>query len=345
MHALEGRLLNSKNLARKISFEGQSTLPFEEWENEQPAQPAPASKRRNVYAASEIPQPKRKAVDPSDRLLKYMSLGSGSSGNSCYIGTNAGGIIIDAGIKADVIESTLKANGVDMQKVKGILLTHDHSDHVRYVYTLVRAHKHLKVYCTLRVLNAILRRHGIAKRLKEYHVPIFKEIPFNIGDFEITAFDVPHDASDNAGFHFRAPSGKTFVMATDLGAVTPRAHHYMEQADYLMIEANYDATMLRLGPYPEYLKVRIATDHGHLDNRDTARLLSEIAGGRLKHVFLCHLSKDNNTPEKALEATRKALTDKGLTVGNGEETLEDRAADIQLQALPRFQPTRWYVFH
>lgn len=277
--------------------------------------------------------------------LYYMSFGSGSSGNSCYIGTRSGGVIVDAGVKADVIEAALKVNGIDMATVKGVCLTHDHSDHVRYVYQLVKAHKHLKVYCTLRVLNAIFRRHGIAKRLKEYHVPIFKEIPFSIGDFEITAFDVPHDASDNAGFHFLASSGKTFVMATDLGAVTARAHHYMEQADYLMIEANYDADMLRLGPYPEYLKARIATDHGHLDNRDTARLLSEIAGNRLKHVFLCHLSKDNNTPEKALETTCRALTDKGLKVGGGEETLDDRAADIQLQALPRFRPTRWYVFH
>lgn len=316
------------------------------------------SKDSGIFSHSFTKDDRAAAVPPSvamrNRILEddlkrqpicYMSFGSGSSGNSCYIGTRNGGVIVDAGVNSDIIETSLRANGVDMSNVKGLCLTHDHSDHVRYAYKLLRSHKHIKLYCTLRVLNAILRRHGISKRIKEYHQPIFKEIPFKIADFEITAFDVPHDAADNAGFHFLAPSGKTFVMATDLGAVSPRARHYMEQADYLMIEANYDAQMLRNGPYPEYLKARIATEHGHLDNEDTAALLKEIAGGRLKHIFLCHLSKDNNTPEKALSTIRGALEASGLRVGDGNETLTDRAADVQLQALPRFQPTRWYVFH
>lgn len=277
--------------------------------------------------------------------LYFISFGSGSSGNSCYIGTPAGGVIIDVGVRADVIEQTLKDNGIPMSQVKGVCLTHDHSDHVRFVYSLLRANKHLKVYCTLRVLGAIMRRHGISKRIKDYHQPIFKEIPFEIADFQITAFDVPHDAADNAGFHLIAPSGKQFVVATDLGAVTDRAYHYISQANYLMIEANYDKEMLRRGPYPEYLKARIATSRGHLDNEDTAALLSQIAGGQLRHVFLCHLSQDNNTPDKALSVVRTALEARGLTVGDGEETLQDRQADIQLQALPRFTPTRWYVFH
>lgn len=278
--------------------------------------------------------------------LCYMSFGSGSSGNSCFIGTRDAGVIVDVGVKADVIESALRVNGVDMRSVKGVLLTHDHSDHVRYVYSLLKSNRHLRLYCTMRVMNAILRRHGISKRVKEYHQPIFKEIPFSVAGLEITAFDVPHDANDNAGFHILAPSGRTFVMATDLGEVSERAAYYMQSADYLMIEANYDAQMLRYGPYPEYLKARIATNHGHLDNEDTAAFLSTIAPlKRIKHIFLCHLSKDNNTPEKALHAVRTALEQAGLSVGNGEETLSDRACDLQLQALPRFTPTRWYVFH
>lgn len=276
--------------------------------------------------------------------IYYMSFGSGSSGNSCYIGTKQGGVIVDAGVKADLIEAALRGNGVDMRQVLGVCLTHDHSDHVRYVYTLLRAHKHLKLYCTLRVLNAILRRHGISKRVKDYHQPIFKEIPFTVGDLEITAFDVPHDASDNSGFHILSPSGKRFVMATDLGTVSERARHYLSQANYIMIEANYDRDMLRHGPYPEYLKARIATDHGHLDNADTATFLADIAGPQLRHIFLCHLSRDNNTPEIALTTVRTALENRGLTVGSGNETLTDRAASLQLQALPRFEATRWYVF-
>ena len=328
-------------MRRKISFEGQMRLPFEEWDDDTEAVKKAPPTRRNVYAASEIPQP-AKPVDRTN-LLRYMSLGSGSSGNSCYLGTNNGGIIIDAGIKADVIESTLKANGIDISKVAGILLTHDHSDHVRYVYALLRAHRHLKLYCTNRVLNGILRRHSISKRIKDFHHPIFKEIPFTLGDLAITAFEVPHDGTDNMGFSVEF-NDKRFVLATDLGAVTERARHYMRQANYLVIEANYDLTMLRMGRYPEYLKARIQTEIGHLDNMQTAAFLKEIVNPDLEYIFLCHLSQDNNTPQKALSAVRGALEEKGLKVGNAEETLSDRAADVQLMALPRFEPTRWFVF-
>ena len=237
----------------------------------------------------------------------------------------------------------LKANGVRMENVKGILLTHDHGDHIKYAYTLLRANKHMRLFCTLRVLNGLLRRHGVSKRIKDYHVPIFKETPFRIAEMEITAFDVPHDGTDNMGFSI-SYDNRNFVIATDLGAVTERARYYMSRANYLVIEANYDLQMLLFGPYPEYLKSRIRTDHGHLDNTDTAAFLKEIYTENLKYVFLCHLSKDNNTPAKALKAVRTALEERGVRIGDGEETILDRESDLQLVALPRFEPTRWYVF-
>ena len=325
-------------MARKrISFEGLGRLPFEEWEDE----PQPVVKR-NVYENMEVSQPPRD-LTPDERLLYYVSFGSGSSGNSCYIGTSHGGIIIDAGIKAEEIESKIRANGIDMKNVRGILLTHDHSDHVRYAYSLIKNHRHLRLYCTNRVLNGLLRRHDISKRIKDYHHPIFKEIPFKISDFEITAFEVPHDGSDNMGFSVNFDN-RNFVLATDMGEVQARARHYITQADYLVIEANYDLKMLQTGRYPEFLKARIQTTSGHMDNRATAEFLKEIYSERLKHIFLCHLSKDNNTPEKALEIIREALESAGVKVGTGMETLEDRQADVQLVALPRFDATRLYVF-
>lgn len=278
-----------------------------------------------------------------DARLYYMSLGSGSSGNAAYLGTTRGGIIIDAGIKHDKIEQALRSAGIPMSRVKGLLLTHDHSDHVRYAYTLLRNNKHIRLFCTNRVLNGLLRRHNISKRIKEYHYPIFKEIPFRIGDFEITAFEVPHDGSDNMGFSVSYGT-RRFVAATDLGEVAGRALFYISQANYLMIEANYDAVMLRHGPYPEYLKARIATDHGHMDNADTAALLKAIHTPALQYVFLCHLSHDNNTPEKALTAVRTALEEKGLKVGDCTMSFDDRAADLHLMALPRHDATRLFVF-
>lgn len=279
----------------------------------------------------------------SSRRLDFISFGSGSSGNCSYIGAGKGGILIDAGVKDTYVEETLKQHGISMRDVGGILLTHDHSDHVRYVYTLLRANKHMRLFCTNRVLTGILRRHSISKRIKEYHTPIFKEIPFRIFDFEITAFEVPHDGSDNMGFSVEF-DGRHFVLATDLGAVTERARHYMSQANYLMIEANYDLQMLRTGRYPEYLKARIQTASGHLDNTDTAAFLKEIVNPALEYIFLCHLSQDNNTPEKALAAVHAALTEAGVSIGDADGSAESRECDVQLMALPRFEATRRFVF-
>lgn len=281
--------------------------------------------------------------DISDGRLYYVSFGSGSSGNSCYIGSRSGGILIDAGIADTDVERVLKANNIPLSHVKAILLTHDHTDHIKYVYKILRSYKNVRLYCTNRVLNGILRRHSISKRIKEFHNPIFKEIPFRILDFEITAFDVPHDGSDNMGFSILF-NDKRFVLATDLGAVTSRAEFYMSQANYLVIEANYDLRMLCMGPYPEYLKARIRTDNGHLDNEDTASFIKKIAGNGLEHIFLCHLSKDNNNPEIALSTVRSALEENGLTVGDASNSVEDRNSDVHLCVLPRFDETRLFVF-
>lgn len=321
--------------SKTISFE-HPELPFEEFQ----PQPPRRSVAQHYAAAVQPPKPVR---DPSERLLHYLSLGSGSSGNCCYIGSKAGGILVDAGVKQDYVEQTLKANGIPMSRVQGIVLTHDHSDHVKYAYALLRNNRHMKLFCTNRVLNGLLRRHNISRRIKDYHVPVFKEIPFNVADLKITAFEVPHDGTDNMGFSIEFDL-RNMVVATDLGAVTARARHYMSQADYLVIESNYDVQMLRNGRYPEYLKARIQTEIGHMDNMATAAFLQEIANPRLKYIFLCHLSQDNNTPEKALLANRNALESRGLKVGGACETLDDRQADVQLMALPRFEATRLFVF-
>lgn len=272
-----------------------------------------------VYTDLDItPEEIAASAAASAERLYYISLGSGSSGNSCYIGTDREGIVVDAGVRTDKIEEMLEINGIPMSRIKALLLTHDHSDHVRYSYNLLRNNRHVSLYCTPRVLNGLLRRHSISRRIKEYHTPVFKEIPFRIGEFDITAFDVPHDGSDNMGFSIEY-HGRRFVLATDLGAVTERARHYMSRANYLVIEANYDSDMLSAGPYPEFLKARIRTTNGHLDNKDTALFLQEIINPELRYIFLCHLSKDNNTPAKAIKAVRDALESKGVVVGTASK--------------------------
>ena len=274
---------------------------------------------------------------PVDRL-NFISFGSGSSGNCAYLGDASHGILIDAGVAADAVEAELRRYGISMSSIKGILLTHDHSDHVRFIYPLVRKRPHIGIYCTPKVLNGMLRRHNISRRIKDYHHAIYKEHPFEVGGFEAVAFEVPHDGTDNAGFFLRR-GRHAVAVATDLGAVTERADHYLRQANYMMIEANYDEAMLAVGAYPEYLKARIRSLNGHMCNDDTAAYLAHIASPQLRHIFLCHLSKDNNTPQLALHAVEQALTAAGITVGDGSGTPYSQRADLQLMALPRFDST------
>ena len=138
--------------------------------------------------------------------------------------------------------------------------------------------------------------------------------------------------------------GHKFVVATDMGVITQRADYYMRQAEYLMIESNYDRRMLDTGFYPEYLKNRVRGEKGHLDNVVAADYVRQICSPLLKYVLLCHLSKDNNTPEIALRTMHKALTEAGVTVGNASNDVESRNRDVQLYALPRFETSTWFVF-
>ncbi len=291
-------------------------------------------KRRELFGDGDTFSP-LEDIPVIDRL-KFISFGSGSSGNCAFIGDDTTGVLIDAGVDIAKVVDELGRNGIKMDAVKGIVLTHAHSDHVRYVYGLVRKYRHMGVYCTPRTLNGMLRRHCISNRIKDYHRPIYKEHQFNIGNFSLLAFDVMHDGTDNCGF-FITHGNHSIAVATDLGCVSERADFYMRQANYLMIEANYDKAMLAAGSYPEYLKARILSDNGHLDNEVTARYLAEIYSHSLRNIFLCHLSKDNNTPEIALKAVEDALHGAGVDIiGDCSGSPYSRMAPVQLLALPRF---------
>ena len=291
--------------------------------------------------------------------LCFMSFSSGSSGNMAYLGTPRGGILIDAGIREpvkyhrkkknperqdvptlDQAFDELERNGISRDMIKGVLLTHAHQDHMRCLYPAVNR-CHCSVYSTMGVMGQLLQRCRISGRIRDHHVPIFKEIPFRVLDMEITAFETSHDVK-SVGFSIEY-EGERFVVATDMGLITPRAEHYMSQATYLMIESNYDRHMLDTGRYPEMLKDRVRGPMGHLDNEVAAQFVREQCREGLKHVFLCHLSKDNNTPDKALAAMRAALAARGLTVGDGSNALGQRECDIQLCALPRYEASPWFI--
>lgn len=307
----------------------------------------PPKKLRRAIADISASQPQRDLdelppLDPADDLY-FISFGSGSSGNCSYIGDRHSGFLIDAGVDARKVTDTLQANGIDMSAIKGICLTHDHGDHMKYVYQIVRKYRHIPVYCTPKAFNGLLRRHSISRRIKDYHSPIYKEFPFKIGNFEVTAFDVSHDGTDNAGF-FITHGDKAVAVATDLGTITERVDHYMRKAQFIVIEANYDAAMLRDGRYPEYLKARIAADNGHLDNMVTAGYLASIYSPAIRAVFLCHLSHDNNTPQLALSAVTDALQKAGVSgFSDGVSGLIAENTDLILAALPRYDASPLYT--
>ena len=309
----------------------------------------------DLMPAVENPTPRYTGVGKG---LCFMSLCSGSSGNCAYLGTPRGGILIDAGIKPppksnrkrkksdeDVLNlneafAALERNGVSVDMIKGVLLTHAHQDHMRCLYPAVSRCK-CSVYCTMGVMSQMLQRCRVPGRIQDYHVPIFKEIPFRILDMEITACETLHDVK-SVGFSIEY-EGERFVVATDMGMITDRAAYYMARANYLMIECNYDLEMFKNGTYPAYLKARVIGDKGHLDNAVAARFIAEHYHKGLQYAFLCHLSKDNNTEEKALTTMRQALEARGLSVGDGSNAASQRDRDIQICALPRYTASGFYT--
>lgn len=278
-------------------------------------------------------------VDSLERrkALRFISFGSGSSGNCSYIGNDNGGVLIDAGVDGKFVTDQLLHNGIDASQIKGILLTHDHGDHVKYAYSILRYNRHMRLFCTPKTLNGLLRRHSISRRIKDYHAPIFKEFPFELAGLTITAFEVSHDGTDNVGYSIEC-DGVRMSVVTDTGYITERADYYMRQSNAIMIEANYDAEMLRNGPYSEHLKARIASQIGHMDNADTAAYLATIASPELSHVLLCHLSHDNNCPEIALATVRSKLLASGKVIAD-----HPLSPGLQLGVLPRFAASPLYI--
>ncbi len=276
------------------------------------------------------------------RPLYYISLGSGSSGNCAYVGNEDGGILVDAGIDPEQVWRELARHGITPMMVRGIILTHDHRDHVHYVYTIVRKNKHIAIYCTRRLIAGLLRRSRISRRVQDYVHHIYIETPFEVAGFTITAFTTSHDGSDNMGFEINY-DGRSLVVATDMGEITPRAEYYMSNANYLMIESNYDLKMLDEGLYPEDLKHRVRGPKGHLDNEVAAAFVASHYNSKLSHVWLCHLSADNNRPDIAVGAMTRALTALGVTVGDGSDAPEHRDRDVQVYALPRYDASIMFV--
>ena len=240
--------------------------------------------------------------------LNFCSLSSGSSGNCYYIGNEFNGILIDAGISATSIRKFLKDMNISMQTIMGVLITHNHSDHIRGLEVLTRKNS-LPAFTTVKIWQSILSPRINISRDCIREIPLQQK--FHLAGFDIEAFPVNHDAPETVGFHISA-GDKNITIATDLGHICQTAAPYLKKANLLVIESNYDEEMLENGGYPYFLKARIRSDNGHLGNNQTSVFLADIINENISHILLAHLSKNNNTPEKALQTLRKTLAEKGI---------------------------------
>lgn len=249
---------------------------------------------------------------PTERF-SFFSLSSGSCGNCYYLGNTRYGILIDAGIGPRVIKKRLAEHGVQLSSIMAILITHDHYDHIKSAGYLGEK-MHIPVYATREVHRGIANNHLIRHSLNGSTVYIEKGSPFQIEDFKITAFNVPHDSIDNSGYFFEFHD-HTLTLATDVGTITEEVARYIGMANNLIIESNYDEELLRNGNYPYHLKQRITSGTGHLSNRQAAEFLANNYSPDLRNIWLCHLSGDNNNPELAYETMENHLSKKGVKVG------------------------------
>jgi len=255
--------------------------------------------------------------------LNFCSLSSGSSGNCYYLGNDFHGILIDAGIPGTSVRKFLERMNISMKTIMGILITHEHIDHIRGLELLTRKFS-LPVFTTHKIRSSILQFQNLAPSATILEIPLKKK--FNVAGFDIEAFPVCHDAPETIGFHISAGHRK-ITIATDLGHICENAAPYIKAANLLVIESNYDEQMLVNGQYPYFLKKRIRSDYGHLGNHQASAFLAENISDNLSHICLAHLSKNNNTPKKALETLYKTFSEKGIVL-NGKQLISVLDRDI-----------------
>lgn len=264
--------------------------------------------------------------------LRFQSFGSGSSGNCYFIGNSCRGILIDAGIGVRTIRRNLKNLGLDFEHIWGVFVTHDHADHIKAVGPVGEKH-HVPIYTTKTIHEGIHKSYCVTEKLYSSKKYIEKGETVKVGDFTVTAFHVSHDATDCVGYTVEYQE-KRFTFATDLGYVNEEVKAHAEMADYLLIESNYDEQMLRQGPYPVQLQERIIADTGHLSNDQCGKFLSGHYNKRTKHIFLCHLSRENNHPDIAYTTVQNYLEEGNVRVGE----------DVRLVTLERTEPSELFVF-
>lgn len=233
----------------------------------------------------------------AEKQVYICSLASGSNGNAYYIATEDEAIIVDCGISYRQMVTRARNVKIDLRKVKAVFITHEHSDHVRG----------LRVFCDNFGIDCYMTK-GTAMKCRTFYMPL-KKTPkaihydevVEIGAFKIYCFEKPHDVEEPCSFRIEA-NGINIGVYTDIGCDCEGLRKHLSQCHMAFLESNYDEAMLWAGKYPQYLKERVASDHGHLSNKQAATIVREVDAPHLHTIILSHLSADNNHPHIARKA-------------------------------------------
>jgi len=262
--------------------------------------------------------------------IRFCSLASGSSGNCQYIETDRVRLLVDAGLSGKRIQESLISIEVDPSTINGILVTHEHKDHIHGVGVLSRRFN-IPIYTNEKTWECMKTEIG---EINEKNIIIFDtDKIFEIQDLNIHPFQLSHDAIEPVGYSFYHKNIK-ISLVTDTGYVSEKVKENIRNSQLLLIESNHDVEMLKVGKYPWYLKKRILSEKGHLSNEDAGKLLAEVLYGKNECILLGHLSKENNFPELAYQTVANILTEKGLDV----------VKDINLELTYRDRPSKVFIF-
>lgn len=240
--------------------------------------------------------------------LRFSPLFSGSSGNAIYVGCDNAHLLVDAGMSGTRVIQEMQRIGVNPGNLSGILVTHEHSDHIKGIGILSRKFD-LPIFATEGTWQGM---HDKIGAIASKNMRIFEPgQDFFLGSINITGFSTPHDATQPVGYTFDLHGAKLSI-ATDLGCIKDGWYKYVCGSDAVILESNYDPDMLQAGPYPFDLKKRILSRKGHLSNEDAGLVASELVKKGAKQIILGHLSKENNFPELAMRTCELALSNAGI---------------------------------
>lgn len=236
-------------------------------------------------------------------MARLYPLFSSSQGNSTFIGTERGGILIDAGVSCKKLCEALKANKLTPEAVKAIFITHEHGDHIKGL-KLFGSKVRCPVYSRRETIEILTHDGKISSDSPAIEI---RDNKVCVAGMEITAFDTPHDAVHSCGYRIRTPDNKYCAVCTDLGHITPEIEYSLKGCRLVLLESNYDDRMLRTGDYPLNLKKRILSMEGHLSNDDCASQIRKLIRSGTRYFLLGHLSPENNRPEIADKTIQLAL--------------------------------------